>query len=173
MILNRSVILTQDHGECLTVNFTRTGITDVWHRMYQKEQWRPYLPDLRAAFTERFCFDSPVDEEELMEREKKALTYAGLNLISCRAYRSQWILPSVNACVDLYVPLFKMNAKIPEEKQNDFVDAFKSTIYEVSGTTAGRVAFNYDIIVTHSQKTFPISLLFMQKSVTRGNKRNL
>nr|XP_037280829.1 uncharacterized protein LOC119174122 isoform X4 [Rhipicephalus microplus] len=140
MILNRSVILTQD---------------------------------LRAAFAERFCFDSPVDEEELMEREKKALTYAGLNLISCRAYRSQWILPSVNACVDLYVPLFKMNAKIPEEKQNDFVDAFKSTIYEVSGTTAGRVAFNYDIIVTHSQKTFPISLLFMQKSITRGNKRNL
>ncbi|XP_037523646.2 juvenile hormone acid O-methyltransferase-like [Rhipicephalus sanguineus] len=144
--------LLKDSGECLTVNFTRTGITDVWHRMYQKQEWRPYLPDLRAVFAERFCFDRPVPERELMEREKKAVTSAGLDLISCKTYRSQWVLPSVKACVDLYVPLFKLNAKVPKEKQSEFVDALQSTIYEASGTSAGRIVFNYDSIVTHSQK---------------------
>ncbi|KAL1433948.1 hypothetical protein MTO96_012087 [Rhipicephalus appendiculatus] len=103
--------LLKDGGECLTVNFTRTGITDVWHRMYQK-------PRMEA-------------------------------------------LPSY-----LYVPLFKMNAKVPEEKQRNFIDAFQSTIYEASDTTAGPITFDYDIMVTHSQKRpLAITFPFMQKSL--------
>lgn len=144
--------LLKDGGECLTVNFTRTGITDVWHRLYRKQEWSTYMPDLRSMFADRFCFDKPVPEEELISLEERAVTSAGLELISCRTYQSQWVLPNVRACIDLYVPLFKLDAKVPKEKKGEFLDACRSTILEASVTTTENITFNYDIIVTHSQK---------------------
>ncbi|KAH6927472.1 hypothetical protein HPB50_004469 [Hyalomma asiaticum] len=143
--------LLKDGGECLTVNFTRTGITDVLYRLHQKGEWRAFVPDLTAIFADRFCFDRPVPKKQLIGLEKSAVTDAGLHLISCNTYKSQWIFPNMEECSDLYVPLFKLGDNVPKEKQSDFLDAFKSTVLEVSGT-AKHITFDYDSIVTHSQK---------------------
>ncbi|XP_075742860.1 uncharacterized protein LOC119185270 isoform X2 [Rhipicephalus microplus] len=94
--------LLKDGGECLVVYFTRTGITDVWHQIYQNEEWQSYMPDLSSMFAERYCFNEPVDEKKLGDLEKSAVKAAGLELVACHTYSSVWTFSSADACLEHY-----------------------------------------------------------------------
>ncbi|KAH9382079.1 hypothetical protein HPB48_000562 [Haemaphysalis longicornis] len=91
--------LLKDEGECLILYFTRTAITDVFQRLHEMEEWSAYTPDLKSMFAERYCFNAAVPEEEIIANEIKAVTTAGLELVSCRAYASHWTFPTVADCL--------------------------------------------------------------------------
>ncbi|XP_037579743.2 uncharacterized protein LOC119462467 [Dermacentor silvarum] len=144
--------LLKDGGECLVVYFTRTGITDVWHRIYQKEEWQSHMPDLSSMFAERYCFDEPVDEEKLAALEKSAVTAAGLELVTCRNYSSTWTFPTADICLDAYVPFFKLDARVPDEKRAPFWNTWRTALHEASNSNSGGISLNCDVLVAHSQK---------------------
>ncbi|XP_077486115.1 juvenile hormone acid O-methyltransferase-like [Amblyomma americanum] len=145
--------LLGDGGECLVVYFTRTGITDVWHRLYQDEEWRRYMPNLAEMFAERYCMDEPVPEKELVARERSAVAAAGLDMVACRTYSSIWTFPSVDACLKTYVPFFKLDARVPAQRRGAFWEDWRRALREGSTTTAsGGIALTYEIILAHSRK---------------------
>nr|XP_050028072.1 juvenile hormone acid O-methyltransferase-like [Dermacentor andersoni]XP_054922863.1 juvenile hormone acid O-methyltransferase-like [Dermacentor andersoni] len=144
--------LLKDGGECLIVYFTRTGITDVWHRIYQNEEWRSHMPDPSLMFSERFCFDKAVDEEKLVALEKSAVTAAGLELVKCRTYSSLWKFATADICLDAYMPFFKLDARVPEEKRAAFWNTWRHALHEASNSNSSGISLNHDVLIAHSQK---------------------
>ncbi|XP_054922820.2 uncharacterized protein [Dermacentor andersoni] len=144
--------LLKDGGECVVAYFTRTGVTDVWHRIYQKEEWRSHIPDLSSMFAGRYCFDEPVDEEKLAALEESAVTAAGLELVTCRTYCSPCTFPTADVCLDAHVPFFKLDARVPEEKRAAFWKTWRYALKDASNSHTGGISLNYDVLVAHSQK---------------------
>ncbi|KAH7944102.1 hypothetical protein HPB52_015579 [Rhipicephalus sanguineus] len=89
--------LLRQGGECLAVNFMRTGISDVWHQIYEKEAWKEYVPNPVEVLSKRFCFNEEVPHKALVTDEMNAVAAAGLDIVDCHTYTSQWIFPTADA----------------------------------------------------------------------------
>ncbi|XP_037579881.1 uncharacterized protein LOC119462623 [Dermacentor silvarum] len=103
-------------------------------------------------FAERYCFDEPVDEEKLAALEKSAVTAAGLELVTCRTYSSTWTFPTADICLDAYVPFFKLDARVPEEKRAPFWNTWRTALHEASNSNSSGISLDCDVLVAHSQK---------------------
>ncbi|XP_077534403.1 uncharacterized protein LOC144146319 [Haemaphysalis longicornis] len=148
--------LLKDGGESLVVYFTRTAVTDVWYRVNQLEEWRDYTQDPSALLAERFRFDATVQDEELVANEKRAAIGAGLDMVDCHTLSAQWTFSSPNAVLDSYIPFYKLDAKVPMEKQFAFRDAWRCYLQEASTAATDGISFRYDLLVAHSQKPYQL-----------------
>ncbi|XP_075742898.1 uncharacterized protein LOC119185270 isoform X4 [Rhipicephalus microplus] len=108
--------------------------------------------DLSSMFAERYCFNEPVDEKKLGDLEKSAVKAAGLELVACHTYSSVWTFSSADACLDAYIPFFKLDSRVPEEKRAHFRDTWRRGLREASISKDGAISLVYDVIVVHSQK---------------------
>ncbi|XP_077553962.1 juvenile hormone acid O-methyltransferase-like [Haemaphysalis longicornis] len=148
---NVSTLLKGD-GECLVACFVRTGITDMWHKVFSKQQWRPYMPDLSGMLSDRFSYNAPVPWEELKQRERSAATAAGLDVVACHIYSSQWVFPTAEACLGSYIPFFKLDENIPRTKREEFWEDCRIALLETSPMTADGISQPYNVLVAHSRK---------------------
>lgn len=146
--------LLKDGGECALVTLTGSVITDVMHRLSCMEQWKNYVPDPKKLYSERFSFKPPIVAEAVVEAERKAAARAGLNLVSCSVYDSQWIMPDVEAWMDLYVPVFKLEVKIPEEKRGAFRDDCRTLLEQNTTSTAEGCYMRHSFVVVHLEKAY-------------------
>lgn len=147
--------LLKDGGECLIVYFTRTAVTDVWHRVHQMEEWRNCMRDPSALFAERFRFDATVTDDELVADETRAAVAAGLDMVDCHTQTTQWTFSSADTFLDTYIPFYKLDVKVPTEKRPAFRDAWRCALLEASTAATDGISFRFDLIVAHLQK--PVS----------------
>lgn len=151
----RNVFLClKDGGECLTVSFTGAAITDVWYRLCNAEEWKAFLPNPKQLLSERFCYSVPIPEERIASEERLAIAAAGMELVSCRMYDSVWTMPDLDSWLDCYVPFFRLDAQVPEEKRAAFFDACRSPLQEASTATPDGVGLRHSVIVVHTQKPY-------------------
>ncbi|XP_075550433.1 uncharacterized protein LOC142584147 isoform X2 [Dermacentor variabilis] len=148
----RMLRLLKSGGECALVTLTGSVITDVMHRLSRMEQWKNYVPDPEKLYSERFSFKAPIVAEAVVEAERKAAAGAGLNLVSCSVYDSQWIMPDVEAWMDLYVPAFKLEVNIPEDKRGAFRDDCRTLLAQNTTSTAEGCSMRHSFVVVHLEK---------------------
>ncbi|XP_065307011.2 juvenile hormone acid O-methyltransferase-like [Dermacentor albipictus] len=149
----RNVFLClKDGGECLTVSFMGTAITDVWYRLWNAVEWKAYLPDPKQLFSERFCYSVPLPEERIASEEQLAIGAAGMELVSCRMHHASWTMPDLDSWLDCYVPFFRLDARVPEDKRGAFLDACRSLLRAASSATPEGVGLRHSVIVVHTQK---------------------
>ncbi|KAL1478331.1 hypothetical protein MTO96_035094 [Rhipicephalus appendiculatus] len=127
--------LLKDGGEAALVALTGSVITDIMHQLRSTEPWKDYVPDPTTFYSERFFFNAPIAAEAVEEAERVAAAAAGLNLVSCTVYDSQWIMPDVDAWIDLYVPVFKLDAQIPEGKRDAFRNDCRALLQQKTTST--------------------------------------
>ncbi|KAH6928260.1 hypothetical protein HPB50_013338 [Hyalomma asiaticum] len=144
--------LLKQGGECVSVNFTRTGITDVWHQIYEKDGWNEYIPNPVGVLSKRFRFNEPLAWEQLVTEEKNTVAAAGLNVVACHTYSSQWTFPSVNTWLENYVPFFKLDETVPKEHRGALWEALTTALLEKSQKTSDGPGLTYHVMVTHMQK---------------------
>ncbi|KAH8029955.1 hypothetical protein HPB51_006161 [Rhipicephalus microplus] len=108
--------------------------------------------DPTEFYSERFFFDAPIVAEMVEEAEREASAVAGLNLVSCSVYDSQWIMPNVDAWIDLYVPVFKLDAKIPEEKRGAFRKYCRDLLEKKTTSRTEGVTMRHSFVVVHLEK---------------------
>ncbi|KAL1433941.1 hypothetical protein MTO96_012080 [Rhipicephalus appendiculatus] len=144
--------LLRQGGECLAVNFMRTGISDVWHQIYEKEEWKKYVPNPVEVLSKRFCFNQEVLHEKLVTEEKNAVTAAGLDIVDCHTYASQWTFPTPDTWLENYVGFFKLDERVPKERLQELWDALTVALLEEMKKSRDGVSLKYDIMVTHMQK---------------------
>lgn len=144
--------LLKDGGECLVVVFVRTPITDMWHKVFSMREWRPYMPDPSAVLSDRFLYNTPVPWDDVETRERRAVTAAGLEVVACHTYTSQWVYQTAEAYIDTYVPIFKLDEKLPRSKREAFLLECKAALHEISPMTPDGVHLPYNVLVAHSRK---------------------
>lgn len=144
--------LLKDGGEGALVTLTGSVITDVMHQLRCTEEWKDYVPDPTMFYSERFFFNAPIVAEAVEEAEREATAAAGLNLVSCTAYDSQWIMPDVDAWIDLYVPVFKLDAQVPEGKRDAFRKDIRTLLEQKTTSTAEGCAMRHSFVVVHLEK---------------------
>ncbi|XP_054922856.2 uncharacterized protein [Dermacentor andersoni] len=144
--------LLRSGGECLAVNFTRTGITDAWHQIYEMDEWKDYVPSPVEVLSKRFRFNELVPHEQLVTDEKNAVTAAGLDVVACHTYTSEWTFPTADVWLENYVRVFQLGRAVPEDRINAFWNALKTALLQKSTITYGGVSLTYDVMVTHMQK---------------------
>ncbi|XP_077528828.1 uncharacterized protein LOC144141156 [Haemaphysalis longicornis] len=142
----------EDGGECAIVSLTGSTITDVMYQLGNMEQWRDYVPDPRELYSERFLFCQPAVQEKVISTERDAVLAAGLELVSCSVYDSMWTLPNIDAWIDTYVPAFKLEAKIPEEKRSTFRQDCRALLEAKTTMTPEGCAMRHGFVVVHAQK---------------------
>ncbi|XP_065295154.1 juvenile hormone acid O-methyltransferase-like [Dermacentor albipictus] len=149
----RNVFLClKDGGEFLTLSFTGSAITDVWYRLFNTEEWKAFLPDPKHVFSERFCYGTPIPEERIASEEQLAIGAAGMELVSCRMHDIFWTMPDLDSWLDCYVPFFRLDAQVPEEKRGAFLDVCRSVLREATSATPEGVRLRLSVIVVHTQK---------------------
>lgn len=144
--------LLKDGGECAFVTLTGSAITDVMFQLSNTEQWKGYVPDPRKLYSERFFLCEPIVEEKVVKMETDALQAVGFELVSCSVYDSMWTLPDLDAWIDTYVPVFKLEASIPEEKRGTFRRDCKALLEPHATTTPEGCALRHSFVVVHAQK---------------------
>lgn len=144
--------LLKHGGEGALVTLTGSVITDVMNELHCTREWKDYVPDPTEFYSERFFFDAPIVAEMVEQAEREASAVAGLNLVSCSVYDSQWIMPNVDAWIDLYVPVFKLDAKIPEEKLGAFRKDCRDLLEKKTTSTTEGVAMRHSFVVVHLEK---------------------
>lgn len=144
--------LLKNGGECALVTLTGSVITDVMHRLSCMEQWKNYVPDPKELYSERFSFKAPIVAEAIVQAERKAAAGAGFNLVSCSVYDSQWIMPDVEAWMDLYVPAFKLAANIPEQKRGAFRNDCRNLLAQRTTSSAEGCSMRHSFVVVHLEK---------------------
>ncbi|XP_077565031.1 uncharacterized protein LOC144180576 [Haemaphysalis longicornis] len=144
--------LLKEGGECALVSVAGTVITDVMYLLSCMDQWKDFVPDPREVYAERYSYSGKVVEKDVLAAEKAAVAAAGLELVSCKVYDSLWTLPVVDAWIDYYVPIFKLDAKIPEHKRSAFRDELRSLLLERSTCTEKGCSMKRTMVVVHAQK---------------------
>lgn len=144
--------LLKEGGECALVSVAGTVITDVMYQLSCMDQWKDFVPDPRDVYAERYSYSGNVVEQDVLAAERTALVAAGLELIGCNIYDSLWTMPDVDAWIDMYVPIFKLDAKIPEEKRGAFRDELRSLLLERSTCSEKGCSMKRTMIVVHAQK---------------------
>ncbi|XP_077553959.1 uncharacterized protein LOC144168847 [Haemaphysalis longicornis] len=124
----------------------------MWHKVFSKQQWKPYMPDLSAMLSDRFSYNASVPWEELKQRERSAATAAGLDVVACHIYSSQWVFPTTEACLDSFIPFFKLDEKIPRTKREEFWEDCRIAFLETSSMTAEGISQTYNVLVVHTRK---------------------
>lgn len=144
--------LLKEGGECLSVNFARTGITDAWHQVYKMETWADLIPDPSDVLSRRFRFNEPVIRKVVEGEERSAAEAAGLEWVSFNTYPSKWTFPTVDSWMDNYVPMFKMDAGVPEEKRPAFRDVLRAALLQRLTPTSSGVGLTFNVTVAHLRK---------------------
>lgn len=144
--------LLEEGGECAIVSLTGSVITDVMYQLSNMEQWKRDVPDPRQLYSERFFFCQPIVQEKVINEEREAVLAAGLELVSCSVYDSMWTLPDVDAWIDTYVPVFKLEAKIPEGLRRTFRRDCRALLEANTTTTPEGCAMRHSFVVVHAQK---------------------
>lgn len=139
-------------GEAALVTLTGSVITDLMHQLCCNDQWKDYVPDPTKFYSERFFFNVPIVAEAVLDAERAAAAAAGLNVVSCSVYDSQWVMPDVDAWLDLYVPVFKLDARIPEEKRDAFRNECRALLAEKTTSTAEGCSMRHSFVVVHLEK---------------------
>lgn len=141
----------KEGGECLTVSFAGSAITDVWYRLYNSNKWRHLLPNPKTLLSERFCYSEPIPEMVANE-EQQEIAASGMKLVSCRMYDSTWTMPDVDSWLECYVPFFGIVERVPVEMRGAFFDACRTLLSEASTTSPEGVGLRHTVIVVHTQK---------------------
>ncbi|KAH9371910.1 hypothetical protein HPB48_003325 [Haemaphysalis longicornis] len=108
--------------------------------------------DLSGMLSDRFSYNAPVPWEELKQRERSAATAAGLDVVACHIYSSQWVFPTAEACLGSYIPFFKLDENIPRTKREEFWEDCRIALLETSPMTADGISQPYNVLVAHSRK---------------------
>lgn len=144
--------LLVDGGEFVTVSFTGAAISDVWKRLCDMPQWKAFVPDPKQLLAERFCYNTPIPEEQIEANEKAALSAAGLEMVACSMYDSHWTTTDVDAWLNYYVPFFRLDANVPEGMRTHFRDTCRSLLQEASTTSPEGCSLRHSVLVIHAQK---------------------
>ncbi|XP_077486174.1 juvenile hormone acid O-methyltransferase-like [Amblyomma americanum] len=144
--------LLKDGGECALVTLTGSVITDVMYQLSCMKQWKAYVPDPTKIYSDRFFFEPPIVGEEVVKAEKNALEEAGLTLVSCSVYDSQWKMSDVESWIDLYAPVFKLDANIPEKQRDAFRTDCRSLLAKNTITTDDGCSMRHSFVVVHAQR---------------------
>lgn len=144
--------LLKDGGECALVTLTGSVITDVMYQLNKTEEWKGCIPDPRELYSERFFLCEPINKEKVVNTETKALQDTGLELVSCSVYDSMWTLPDIDAWIDTYVPVFKLEANIPEERRLAFRRDCRKLLEAQATTTSEGCTMRHSFVVVHAQK---------------------
>lgn len=144
--------LLKEGGECALMSVAGTVITDVMYLLSCMDQWKDFVPDPREVYAERYSYSGKVVENDVLAAEKAAVAAAGLEFVSGHVYDSLWTLPDVDAWIDYYVPIFKLDAKIPKEKRGAFRDELRSLLLQRSTCTAKGCSMKRSVVVVHAQK---------------------
>lgn len=144
--------LLRDGGECALVTLTGSVITDTMYQLSSMNQWKDYVPDPTTLYSDRFFFKAPIVAEKVVDAEKRALEAAGLTLLSCCVYDTQWKMPDVESWIDLYVPVFKLEVNIPEGERDSFRADCRKLLANNTVTTDEGCTMRHSFVVVHAQK---------------------